>query len=98
MQQWREKNYQGASVVTKRLLEWWFVEEHFVKQEKFKFWRAQQEAVEALIYVYEVRGYHNLYSLAKDFQVKPSIDATADDWPKYCFKMASGSGKAFGSA
>jgi len=93
VQQWREENYQGASVVTKRLLEWWFVEEHFVKQEKFKFWRAQQEAVEALIYVYEVCGYHNLYNLGKNFGVNLNFDLTTDNWPKYCFKMATGSGK-----
>lgn len=38
---WREENYKGASAVTQRLLEWWFVEEHFQKSgEQFKFWRA----------------------------------------------------------
>ena len=28
---WRQKGYEGASAVTKRLLEFWFKEDHFLK-------------------------------------------------------------------
>ena len=91
---WREQDYKGASAVTQRLLEWWFVEDHFLKSgENFEFWRAQRQAIEALIYVYEVCGYHNTYSLGKNFGVNLNFDLTTDNWPKYCFKMATGSGK-----
>ena len=93
---WRERGYQGASPVTKRLLEFWFAEEHWLTDgSQFRFWRAQREAIEALIYVYEVCRYHNLYSLCRNFQVNLPFDPTTDNWPKYCFKMATGSGKTF---
>jgi type III restriction enzyme len=51
--------------------------------------------MEALIYVYEVCRYHNLYSLSRNFDVSLTFDPTTDNWPKYCFKMATGSGKTF---
>jgi len=93
---WRDKNYAGASPVTQRLFDFWFNEEHLLKDwSEFKFWRAQREAIEALIYVYEVCRYHNLYSLARNFDVRLAFDPTTDNWPKYCFKMATGSGKTF---
>jgi len=93
---WRGKSYAGASPVTQRLLEFWFKEEHWLKDgSEFKSWRAQREAVEALIYVYEVCRYHSLYSLARNFGVSLTFDPTTDNWPKYCFKMATGSGKTF---
>jgi len=93
---WREKGYEHASPVTQRLLDFWFAEEHWLKDgSEFQFWRAQREAMEALIYVYEVCRYHNLYSLARNFGVSLIFDPTTDNWPKYCFKMATGSGKTF---
>ena len=93
---WREKSYEHASPVTQRLLDFWFAEEHWLKDgSEFQFWRAQREAIEALIYVYEVCRYHNLYSLARNFGVSLTFDPTTDNLPKYCFKMATGSGKTF---
>lgn len=93
---WRERGYDRASPVTKRLLEFWFVEDHVLQDgSAFRFWRAQREAIEALIYVYEACRYHNLYSLSRNFGVSLLFDPTTDNWPKYCFKMATGSGKTF---
>jgi type III restriction enzyme len=95
---WRDKGqgYENASPVTQRLLEFWFAEEHWLKDgSEFAFWRAQREAIEALIYVYEVCRYQNLYGLSRNFQVSLVFDPTTDIWPKYCFKMATGSGKTF---
>jgi type III restriction enzyme len=93
---WREKGYEGVSPVTKRLLEFWFIEDHLLRDgSEFRFWRAQREAMEALIYVYEVCRYHNLYGLSRNFGVRLDFDPTTDNWPKYCFKMATGSGKTF---
>jgi type III restriction enzyme len=94
---WRENNYvEGTSPVTKRLLEFWFKEEHILSNgSRFEFWNCQQEAIEALIYVYEVCKYRSLYDLVKGFGVSISIDPTKDLWPKYCFKMATGSGKTW---
>ncbi len=93
---WRSKGYDRSSPVTKRLLEFWFAEDHFLRDgSQFSFWLAQREAIEALIYVYEVCRYHNLYSLSRNFGVSLTFDPTTDNWPKYCFKMATGSGKTF---
>lgn len=47
---WRENDYQGSSEVTKRLFQFWFLEEHFLKDGlRFEFWRCQSEAVEHLL-------------------------------------------------
>lgn len=96
VQTWRERNYEGASPVTKRLLEFWFKEEHILTDvSRFKFWRCQREGIEALIYIYEVCKYQSLYDLARGFGVSIPVDPTKDLWPKYCFKMATGSGKTW---
>ncbi len=96
VQYWREGNYNGASPVTKRLLEFWFKEEHILQDaSRFDFWRCQREGVEALIYIYEICKYQSLYDMARGFGVSMSVDPTKDLWPKYCFKMATGSGKTW---
>jgi len=95
---WRMEGYKGASEVTRRLLTFWFLEDHYdPKGRIFKFWDAQREAVEALIYVYEVAKYDNLAKLISGFNIKqiPFSTAATERWPKYAFKMATGSGKTF---
>lgn len=56
---WRESNYtkpEGISATSLRLLEWWFDEMHtFDSGEEFKFYFAQREAIETIIYCYEVK-------------------------------------------
>lgn len=95
VQPWR-KDYRNASLVTRRLLEYWFEEEHILPGgTEFRFYEAQREAIEALIYLYEVCGYKSLYDLARNLGVSLTFDPTTDNWPKYCFKMATGSGKTF---
>ena len=93
---WHEKNYEGVSPVTKCLLDFWFKEKHYLNdQTEFRFWRCQKEAIKALIYVYEICGYDSLYKLSQGFNVRLTFDPTTDLWAKYCFKMATGSGKTF---
>ena len=93
---WREKNYEGVTPTTRRLLEFWFKEEHLLEDGSlFNFWRCQKEAIESLIYVYEVCKLKRIYEMAQSFGVSLQIDPTTDLWPKYCFKMATGSGKTF---
>lgn len=94
--EWRQKGYEGVSRVTGRLLDYWFKEEHhFDNGRQFDFWRCQREAMEALIYCYEICGYDSLYALAQGFGVRLFFDPTLDLWPRYCFRMATGSGKTF---
>jgi type III restriction enzyme len=94
---WRESNYPNTTKTTKRLLEFWFKEDHIVDEKPFKFWFAQREAIETLIYVYEVLKKRTIIDLAKDFGEGALLkyDPSIDKYPLYCFKMATGSGKTF---
>ena len=55
---WRKNNYEnprGISNTSKRLMEWWFDETHFFPDgEPFSYYFAQREAIETIIYLYEV--------------------------------------------
>jgi len=94
---WREKGYPGTTPTTKRLLQYWFQEDHLVDKEPFKFWFAQREAIETLIYVYEVMKKRNFIDMARDFGIGSihGYDPSYDQYPLYAFKMATGSGKTY---
>jgi len=63
---WEETNYKGTTPITKRLLQYWFYEEHFLEQDLvFDFWRCQREAMEVLIYCYEVLGVRGVGELSR---------------------------------
>src|SRR5574341_1434305 len=93
---WR-KNYDGATPTTKRLLQFWVNEDHIANNEPFQFWFCQREAIETLIYVYEVMKKRNFIDMARDFGAGPiqGYDPSYDQYPLYAFKMATGSGKTF---
>ena len=94
---WREEGYSGTTPTTKRLLQYWFEEDHLVEKEPFKFWFCQREAIETLIYVYEVMKKRNFIDMARDFGAGPiqGYDPSYDQYPLYAFKMATGSGKTY---
>ncbi len=93
---WRNKNYPNVNKTTKRLLEFWFKEDHLIQDEEFQFWFAQREAIETLIYIYEVLGKRKFVDLASDFgEGSFKYDPKYDKYPLYAFKMATGSGKTF---
>jgi len=56
---WRLSGYKtptGLSDVSLHLLEWWFNERHrFENGDDFKFYFTQREAIETIIYLYEVK-------------------------------------------
>jgi len=82
--------------ITKRLLNFWFNEDHLLEDgSKLEFWRCQREAIETLIYVYEICGYDNLVKLVQGMNVSLFFDPSQYRWNKYAFKMATGSGKTF---
>ncbi|MBD0306565.1 MAG: DEAD/DEAH box helicase family protein, partial [Nitrospiraceae bacterium] len=66
---WRQKDYPGASDVTRRLFEYWFGEDHevggFPVPLRYHFW--QREAVETLVYLIEVVGHCDSKDLIKTF-------------------------------
>jgi len=93
---WRDSGYPGTTSTTKRLLNFWFNEDHIVNNDKFEFWYAQRESIESLIYVYEVIKKHSFIDLVREFGEGPQIfDPNLDIYPLYGFKMATGSGKTY---
>jgi hypothetical protein len=102
---WRETDYPGASDTTRELLHHWFGRDHLMEagglQIPFRYYFCQREAIETLIYLYEVRGIRSLTPLMSEF-AGPSAETAAlgvnpdnDRWAKYAFKLATGAGKNF---
>ncbi len=94
---WRKEGYPKITATTRRLLQFWFNEDHIVNNEPFQLWFCQREAIETLIYVYEVMKKRNFIDMARDFGAGPiqGYDPSYDQYPLYAFKMATGSGKTF---
>ncbi|MDI6704170.1 MAG: DEAD/DEAH box helicase family protein [bacterium] len=94
---WRKDSYPNTTDTTRRLLQFWFEEDHIIDGEPFKFWFCQREAIETLIYLYEVMKKRNFIDMAREFGAGPiqGYDPSYDQYPLYAFKMATGSGKTF---
>ncbi|MFA5892578.1 MAG: DEAD/DEAH box helicase family protein [Candidatus Margulisiibacteriota bacterium] len=96
---WRDKNYEGASNTSKALLNWWFKQEHLTygvdgNAFSFQYYFAQREAVETIIWLYEVAGARNKYDLLQyDTLGRVSPNMFDEDWLRLVIKMATGSGK-----
>jgi type III restriction enzyme len=53
---WREAGYDDISPVTRRLFQYWFKEDHLLADGGFwRYWWAQREAIETLVYLVEAR-------------------------------------------
>jgi type III restriction enzyme len=90
---WRVQLYTGASPTSRRLLEHWFLDEHQTEDGlPFQYFFAQREAIETLIYLYEVARSRTLADLAQRYASRP-IPVEPQDFPRYVVKMATGSGK-----
>ncbi len=94
---WRDSGYYGTSETTMRLLQFWFDEEHEINGKKFRYYFAQREAIETLIYIYEVKKYKKMIDLILNYDSTKKIAYNPNEYlfPKYCFKMATGSGKTY---
>ena len=95
---WRAKNYEGVSETSRALLKWWFQTEHPIETEEgtayFQYYFAQREAVETIIYCYEVAGVKDKYDLIRyDSSGAVSSSMFPEDWLRLVIKMATGSGK-----
>ncbi len=65
---WRTAGYPGISAVTRRLFEYWFDEDHVMPSGGFwRYYWAQREALEALIYLVEVSQIRDFKPLAESF-------------------------------
>jgi type III restriction enzyme len=76
---WRQAGWPGTAVVTRRLLEWWFERDEERQAIGKRFFFCQQEAVETVIYLYEVQNRRKL--------------PETGDLIRYALKLATGTGK-----
>lgn len=91
---WREDDYKGASPTSISLLNFWFNQEHIIGQTKFSFFFSQREAIESIIYLYEVAQAKDKYELMKfDSSERVSTGMFEENWTRYVVKMATGAGK-----
>ena len=104
VKEWRETDYPGASDTTRELLHHWFARDHSTAtgdggRAVFRYYFCQREAIETLIYLYEVRGVRGLARLMDEFAGPDAATAAAgvnpeeDRWARYAFKLATGAGK-----
>ena len=76
---WREAGCPGTAVVTRRLLEWWFERDEERRAVGKRLFFCQQEAIETLIYLYEVQRRRRM--------------PETGDLIRYALKLATGTGK-----
>jgi type III restriction enzyme len=96
---WRNKGYPGASPTSVALLRHWFDTDHLTENadgslSTLRYYFAQREAVETVIWLYEVRAARDKYDLLRfDASGAVSSGMFPEDWPRYVLKMATGAGK-----
>lgn len=78
---WRGLSYPGISSVTRRLFQYWFDEDHLLAGGGFwRYWWAQREAVETLVYLFEARQIADFKSLAEEFGDQPKFGLLTMDF------------------
>jgi len=95
VKEWRDSDYSGASDTTKALLHFWFKPDgHKNNGNVFQYYFAQREAIESIIYLYEIAKAKDKYELMRfDSSGRISTGMFPESWPRYVVKMATGSGK-----
>ncbi len=96
---WRNNNYKGASPTSITLLKWWFENDHLLEAadgslQPFRYYFAQREAVETVIWLHEVKQARDKFDLMRfDASQAISTGMFSEDWPRYVLKLATGAGK-----
>src|SRR3989338_7524184 len=99
VKEWRDKNYEGASDTSKSLLNWWFKEEHILYDQHgvsshFRYYFAQREALETVVWLYEVAKVKDKYDLIRYNSTGVlSPQMFTEEWLRFVIKMATGAGK-----
>ena len=99
VKEWRDSGYVGATDTSKILLTWWFKTDHLMPQadgssSQFEYYFAQREALETIVYLYDVVGAKDKFDLMRfDSSGKVSASFFDETWSRYVVKMATGSGK-----
>ncbi len=99
VKEFRDSGYEDASDTSKSLLNWWFEEPHLLLKAdgstfNFRYYFAQREAIETIVYLYDVVKAKDKYDLMR-FDSSGAVSAGMFDesWRRYVIKMATGSGK-----
>jgi len=99
VKEWRDSGYVGAADTSKSLLNWWFNTPHLLPgadgtMAEFQYYFAQREALETIIYLYDVVGVKDKFDLMR-FDSSGAVSAGMFDetWRRFVVKMATGSGK-----
>lgn len=96
---WRDAGYAGASDTSRSLLNYWFNTPHLLPQTdsttaEFQYYFAQREALETIIYLYDVVRVKDKYDLMRfDSSGAISTGMFDESWRRFVIKMATGSGK-----
>jgi len=104
LDQWRSNDYASASDTTRELLTHWFCHDHQMtnssgEPQEFHYYFCQREALEAFIYLLEVRNLRTLSEFTAEFGgadaelAAQGITPEEDLWPRYAFRVATGAGK-----
>ena len=99
VKEWRDKNYDGASTTSKSLLNWWFKEDHILYDQhgvssNFRYYFAQREALETVVWLYEVAQVKDKYDLIRYNSTGVlSPQMFTEEWLRFVIKMATGAGK-----
>ena len=104
LRDWRDSQYAGASDTTRYLFAHWFERPHRAvapdgSEFEFRYYFCQREAMEAFVYLREVRDLHCLSQVVSEFggvnkeAAALGIPPDEDEWARYAFKLATGAGK-----
>ncbi|MBF0527736.1 MAG: DEAD/DEAH box helicase family protein [Deltaproteobacteria bacterium] len=99
VKEFRDGGYTGATDTSRSLLNWWFNTSHLLPQTdsimaEFQYYFAQREALETIIYLYDVVGVQDKYDLMRfDSSGAVSTGMFDETWRRFVVKMATGAGK-----
>lgn len=99
VKEWRDNGYVGATPTSVTLLTWWFKTDHPMPQmdgsgNEFRYYFAQREAIETIVYLYDVVGVQDKNDLFRfDSSGNVSGGMFHETWRRFVVKMATGSGK-----
>jgi type III restriction enzyme len=99
VKEFRGGGYVGATDTSRSLLNWWFNTPHLLPKAdgtvaEFQYFFAQREALETIVYLYDVVGVKDKHDLMR-FDASGLVSGSMFDetWRRFVVKMATGSGK-----
>ncbi|HEV7671926.1 MAG TPA: DEAD/DEAH box helicase family protein [Thermoanaerobaculia bacterium] len=99
VKEFRDGGYAGAADTSRSLLNWWFKTPHLIPKAdgtmaEFEYYFAQREALETIVYLYDVVGVQDKHDLMR-FDASDLVSGSMFDetWRRFVVKMATGSGK-----